>query len=428
MVLAIEWPLFLVLACYLDTVLDTGHAVPRHPLFCLGRNFSERVADEDVEAAQVCAEACRDDVAAEKERVLAMVSGQKEPEAVVVQEIAKTFPASFGSAATPAVRSLSLAVPHGECFGMLGPNGAGEIAKMIPLLPALHGRHRPRCKHACMHACIHRHTHTLSLSLTHTHTGKTTTINMLIGFAQPTGGTASVEGLDVRTDMKKIYSLMGVCPQHDLLWDTLTAREHMAFYGRLKNLNGSHLDRDIVLCLGQVNLLHVIDEQARTFSGGMKRRLSVAIALIGCPLVQFLDEPSTGLDPASRRMLWRAIARAKLSRAVFLTTHSMEEAENLCDRLGIFVDGSLRCIGSPKELTARFGAFYVLSVTCHSGGEDRVAALVTSFTASARITYSLAGTLKFELPIGHVSLSHVFQTMTGTPHRQPHSKCLSLSL
>ena len=251
---------------------------------------------------------------------------------------------------------------------------------------------------------------------------------MLIGFAQPTGGTASVEGLDVRTDMKKIYSLMGVCPQHDLLWDTLTAREHMAFYGRLKNLNGSHLDRDIVLCLGQVNLLHVIDEQARTFSGGMKRRLSVAIALIGCPLVQFLDEPSTGLDPASRRMLWRAIARAKLSRAVFLTTHSMEEAENLCDRLGIFVDGSLRCIGSPKELTARFGAFYVLSVTCHSGGEDRVAALVTSFTASARITYSLAGTLKFELPIGHVSLSHVFQTMTGTPHRQPHSKCLSFSL
>ena len=169
MVLAIEWPLFLVLACYLDTVLDTGHAVPRHPLFCLGRNFSERVADEDVEAAQVCAEACRDDVAAEKERVLAMVSGQKEPEAVVVQEIAKTFPASFGSAATPAVRSLSLAVPHGECFGMLGPNGAGEIAKMIPLLPALHGRHRPRCKHACMHACIHRHTHSLSLSHTHTY-------------------------------------------------------------------------------------------------------------------------------------------------------------------------------------------------------------------------------------------------------------------
>lgn len=195
--------------------------------------------------------------------------------------------------------------------------------------------------------------------------------------------------------------------------ETLTPREHLSFYGRLKNLSGKALTSAIHECLREVNLLHVIDEEARTFSGGMKRRLSVAISLIGKPLIQFLDEPSTGLDPASRRLLWRAIKRAKMSRAVFLTTHSMEEAENLCDRLGIFVDGSLRCIGNPKELTARFGAFYVLTVACRHACEEQVAAAVTSLSPSARITYSLAGTIKFEIPISQVSLAEVFRALSG---------------
>lgn len=197
-----------------------------------------------------------------------------------------------------------------------------------------------------------------------------------------------------------------------MLQETLTPREHLSFYGRLKNLSGKALTAAIHECLREVNLLHVIDEEARTFSGGMKRRLSVAISLIGKPLIQFLDEPSTGLDPASRRLLWRAIKRAKMSRAVFLTTHSMEEAENLCDRLGIFVDGSLRCIGNPKELTARFGAFYVLTIACKPRCEDGVAAVVTSLSSSARITYSLAGTIKFEIPINQVSLAEVFRTLS----------------
>lgn len=309
-----------------------------------------------------------EDVVKEEARVARMVAGEGNKDAVIVREIAKTFPAYHGNPPKIAVRTLSMGVAHGECFGMLGPNGAG----------------------------------------------KTTTINMLVGFTPPTSGTATVEGLDVRTDMNRIYTLMGVCPQHDILWDTLTPREHLNFYGRLKNLDGSELRLSITDCLREVNLLHVIDEQVHTFSGGMKRRLSVAISLIGKPLIQFLDEPSTGLDPASRRMLWASIKRAKLSRAVFLTTHSMEEAENLCDRLGIFVDGTLRCIGNPKELTARFGAYYVLTVSCEDAARcDKVAALVTSLASSARITYSLAGTIKFELPISQVSLAKVFEVMTA---------------
>lgn len=92
---------------------------------------------------------------------------------------------------------------------------------------------------------------------------------------------------------------------------------------------------------------------------GMKRRLSVAISLIGSPRVAYLDEPSTGLDPASRRQLWDVVQRAKQDKAIVLTTHSMEEAEGLCDRLGIFIDGRLVCLGNPKHLTARYGGYYV---------------------------------------------------------------------
>jgi ABC-type multidrug transport system ATPase subunit len=193
--------------------------------------------------------------------------------------------------------------------------------------------------------------------------GKTTTINMLTGFTTPTRGTATVEGFSILAHMRQIYSIMGVCPQHDILYDTLSPREHLTFYGVLKNLGKEELSDAIEGALRNVDLLDVIDTPAGTFSGGMKRRLSVAIALIGRPLVCYLDEPSTGLDPANRRLLWDSIKRAKASRTILLTTHSMQEAEGLCDRLSIFVDGQAKCIGAPKSLTMRFGAVYNLVIT-----------------------------------------------------------------
>jgi hypothetical protein len=187
LVLVIEWPIFLLIAAYLDQVLDTGHGLPRHPLFFLGYDYGEKlvsgtrlsVGAATIGEADKAAAADREavggnmatimaqDVAREEERVRKMVAGDAPHEAVMVRDIAKTFPAYLGNPPKLAVRTLSMAVPHGECFGMLGPNGAG----------------------------------------------KTTTINMLVGFTPPTSGTATMEGLDVRTDMDRIYTLMGVCPQ-----------------------------------------------------------------------------------------------------------------------------------------------------------------------------------------------------------------------
>jgi ABC-type multidrug transport system ATPase subunit len=116
--------------------------------------------------------------------------------------------------------------------------------------------------------------------------GKSTTLNVLTGFLTPTSGTATVQGHDIRSEMDKIYGVMGVCPQDNLLWPRLTAREHLLFYGRLKNLKGDGLHAAVQSGLRSVNLWNggVADKEVRTFSGGMKRRLQVAISLIGNPL------------------------------------------------------------------------------------------------------------------------------------------------
>ena len=118
-----------------------------------------------------------------------------------------------------------------------------------------------------------------------------------------------------------------------------------------------------------MNLLDEIDVPVGTFSGGMKRRLSVAIAFIGMPLVCYLDEPSTGLDPANRRLLWDSIKRAKATRTIILTTHSMQEAEGLCDRLSIFVDGEMKCKGTPASLIMQYSAVY--NVVVNTGNSEQ---------------------------------------------------------
>uniref|UniRef100_A0A804PIM6 ABC transporter domain-containing protein n=2 Tax=Zea mays TaxID=4577 RepID=A0A804PIM6_MAIZE len=155
----------------------------------------------------------------------------------------------------------------------------------------------------------------------------------------------------------------------------------------------------------------IADKRVAKYSGGMKRRLSVAISLIGDPKVVYMDEPSSGLDPASRRALWNAVMSAKENRAIVLTTHSMEEAEALCDRIGIMVNGSLQCIGNSKELKARYGGTYMLTVTAAAGEEAAVEQLVRSLCPAANGVYRISGTQKFEMPKQGLRISEVFQAM-----------------
>ena len=140
--------------------------------------------------------------------------------------------------------------------------------------------------------------------LGHNGAGKSTTISMLTGLISPSDGEATIFGKDIGVSMDELRQSMGVCPQHDLLWPALTAREHLRFYGRLKGLKGKHLKDTIKSMLEKVNLTGFAKRRSGGFSGGMKRRLSMANALMGDPSIVYMDEPSTGLDPASKHGLW----------------------------------------------------------------------------------------------------------------------------
>jgi ABC-type multidrug transport system ATPase subunit len=197
-----------------------------------------------------------------------------------------------------------------------------------------------------------------------------------------------------------------------VLWETLTAGEHLAFYGRMKGLIGMSLEKAIDKGLEQVQLLDVKNKKAGEFSGGMKRRLCVAIALIGDPKIVLLDEPTTGLDPGARRNLWDVIKVYKKKTCMLLTTHSMEEAEALCDRLAIFTQGELRCIGTSSALKQRFERGYKLSITCESAAHDeKVRAFVKNMTPHAELLNAIAGTQNFEVPKNSSQLSVIFKEM-----------------
>jgi ATP-binding cassette subfamily A (ABC1) protein 3 len=140
----------------------------------------------------------------------------------------------------------------------------------------------------------------LLVLLGHNGAGKTTTIGMLTGLLSPTSGDALIFGNSIITDMDEIRKVMGVCPQYDILWPQMTGREHLELFAALKEVSKDHIENEVVERLNDVDLLKAQNIPSGSYSGGMKRRLSVAIALIGNPKIVFLDEPTTGMDPVSR--------------------------------------------------------------------------------------------------------------------------------
>jgi len=198
--------------------------------------------------------------------------------------------------------------------------------------------------------------------LGHNGAGKSTLMGILTGLIAPSQGTALVNGADIRENVDIIRRHIGYCPQHSILWDELTAYEHLYLFSRLKGLNALQSHQRTNKMLREVDLDTSADARIATFSGGMRRRLSIALAGTGNPDILLLDEPTTGLDPINRFQVWKLIHRLKRSRVVVLTTHSMEEAEALSDRIAILVNGQLRCIGSSLYLKNRFGGGYQVRI------------------------------------------------------------------
>ena len=208
-----------------------------------------------------------------------------------------------------AVDGLTLSVKRGEVFGLLGPNGSG----------------------------------------------KTTTIRMLCGLLTPTSGTATVAGCDVVKDSEAVRRRLGYMSQKYGLYDDLTVRENIEFYGGIYGLSGRQVADRIQVLIAELGLEGRVHQFAGTLSGGWKQRLALACATAHEPPVLFLDEPTAGVDPASRRRFWQIIhAMARRGTTILVTTHYMDEAAR-CDRLAFMSGGHLIALGTPDEVTKQFG-------------------------------------------------------------------------
>lgn len=203
-----------------------------------------------------------------------------------------------------AVNGINLAIKRGEVFSLLGPNGAG----------------------------------------------KTTTIQMLCCLLKPSAGTATIMGYDIKKNPSAVKEVIDISPQETAIASHLTAWENLMLMGGINGLKKEETKKRAKELIELMGLAERANEQLQNFSGGMQRRLSIAMALISDPPVLFLDEPTLGLDPQVRRAIWKQIERFKGKKTIILTTHYLEEADALADRVAIISEGNIIAMGTPKEL------------------------------------------------------------------------------
>ncbi|XP_058842654.1 ATP-binding cassette sub-family A member 2-like isoform X3 [Acipenser ruthenus] len=303
------------------------------------------------------------DVACERRRVL---RGDADNDMLKIENLTKVYK-SRKMGRILAVDRLCVGVRPGECFGLLGVNGAG----------------------------------------------KTTTFKMLTGDESTTGGEAFISGRSILRDLLKVQQSLGYCPQFDALFEDLTAREHLELYTRLRGVPWKDEERVVKWALDKLELTKYADKPVGTYSGGNKRKLSTAIALIGYPSLIYLDEPTTGMDPKARRFLWNLILDIiKTGRSVVLTSHSMEECEALCTRLAIMVNGHFKCLGSIQHLKNRFGDGYMITVRTKSSlNVKEVVRFFNRNFPEAILKERHHTKVQYQLKSDHISLAQVFSKM-----------------
>ncbi|KAJ2992469.1 hypothetical protein HDV02_003053 [Globomyces sp. JEL0801] len=255
------------------------------------------------------------DVVNERTRILQEVKTGQVTDKISIQALSK----SYGK--LNAVSNVSFGMKANECYGLLGVNGAG----------------------------------------------KTTTLRIASGQERSTSGTCIVDGKDVMKDAKGVQQSIGVCTQFDTLFDGLTVRQHLAFYCRLKGLGPESKRMELVdWLIERLDLTAHAQKKSVQLSGGNKRKLSFAIAMIGNPPVMIFDEPSTGMDPVSKLFLWNILKDLRKHHTIVLTTHAMEEVAAVCNRIGILVGGKLVAVGTQQHLKSKFGKTLEIQVIASS--------------------------------------------------------------
>ncbi len=236
-----------------------------------------------------------------------------------------------------AVKGVSFNIEEGEVFSLLGPNGAG----------------------------------------------KSTTISMLSCLLEPSGGEAQVGGFSVSSNPMDVKRIIGVVPQEIALYDDLSARENLIFWGQMYGMSGSSLKVRVDQVLEEIGLVEKANQRIKTYSGGMKRRVNIGVGLLHKPRLLFMDEPTVGIDPQSRRNILDSVKELNSQgMTVLYTTHYMEEAEELSDRVGIIDHGELIALGTQRELTQTIGQNDTLYL--HLGNDKDAAALCEALKACRR--------------------------------------------
>ncbi|TPX73229.1 hypothetical protein CcCBS67573_g05503 [Chytriomyces confervae] len=360
------------LAAYMNAVVPTefGVARPWHfpitDLIALSQSKQRSKANGGVDPKAESAMALSatkeldsredDDVRAERARIDNTEFDPSSP--IIMSHMRKVYAGRKGLGPKVAVRDVTFAAESGVIFGLLGPNGAG----------------------------------------------KTTLINILTGLYEASAGHARLAGFDIKTQQAMVYNNIGVCPQFDILWEDLTAR--------LKGVESGGEASAVEKSLEQVSLTALKHRLSKNLSGGEKRRLSIAIALVGNPAVVFLDEPTTGLDPEVRRLIWNIIQNARGDKTIILTTHSMEEAEALCQRIGIMAKGSLRCMAQPLRLKELYGTGFKLSFHSLSHDTERASRFIESvLPVGWKKIDAFSTNTAYEFPAAANSIPKLFETI-----------------
>ncbi|KAF2070005.1 hypothetical protein CYY_008675 [Polysphondylium violaceum] len=262
--------------------------------------------------------------------------------ALIIRNITKEYHGKL------AVDHLSLAAENGKIVGLLGPNG----------------------------------------------TGKTTIINMITGLTNPSSGLSLVYGFNSASQATSIHTLIGYTPQFDVNWPAFTAREHLRIMTSIKEKR-ANLNQDIEAILKQIRLTSVADNPVGSYSGGMQRRLSCGLALIGNPKIIILDEPTTGVDPANRLYLWRLIKSMKKDRLILLTSHSMEEVDALCDKIAIMSSGKLAAVGTPTHLKSKYSTGFKLHLI--TSQPDQAIQTIQEYLPTAILNQRTSNTLIYTI-------------------------------
>ncbi|KAK0172353.1 hypothetical protein PV328_005684 [Microctonus aethiopoides] len=341
------------LAYYLDSVIPSEYGVKRSAWFCFTPGFwckkkVQRIPSSNGESNSFIPE---EEANRDVEPVVREMKGR---EAIRIVDLYKSYQ-KCRRPEVKAVNGINLTIYEGQITAILGHNGAG----------------------------------------------KTTLFNILTGLTTPTAGTALIFGYDIRdsNDMQMIRSMTGVCPQHDILFDLLSPREHLEFFAAVRGIPRSMIDIEVKKTLKDIDLTEKADTFAKYLSGGQKRKLSVGIAIIGDPKIIILDEPTAGVDPYSRRQMWSFLQSRRHGKVILLTTHFMDEADILADRKAVISKGKLRCCGSSLFLKNKFGIGYHLTLVLEgSGRTTAIERLVTSHVAKAEKARRHGRELSFILP------------------------------